>query len=117
MTAKSDLDFSPITIIEGIRRQDKWWEVLAPRYGVTNPNPPWTTSLEAMCECLDVTGALPALDRRKAEDDVIDVVYADVPAPERQLLALAHIMLNRGFVAENDLANRMQTVRSRLEAA
>lgn len=117
MTAKNGLDLSPITLIEGIRRQDKWWEVLAPRYGVTNPNPPWTTSLEAMCECLDAAGALPSLDRRNAEDEVIDAVYADVPAPERQLLALVHIMLNRGFVPEGDLASHMQTVRSRLEEA
>lgn len=117
MTAKSNLNLDPIKLIEGIRREDKWWEVLAPQYGVTNPNPPWSTSLEAMCECLDDTGALPSLDRRGAEDKLIDAVYADVPAPERQLLALVHIMLNRGLVAEDDLASHMQTVRSRLEAA
>jgi hypothetical protein len=90
--------------------------VLAPRYGVTNPNPPWKTSLTAMCDCLAVSGALPALDRRKAEDELAETVYTDVPSPERQLLALVHTMVSRGLVNEADLASRMRTIRARLEA-
>jgi hypothetical protein len=43
-------------------------------------------------------------------------VYSDVPAPESQLLALVHTMLSRCLVDEVDLASRMHTVRSRLEA-
>jgi hypothetical protein len=83
---------------------------------VSNPDPPWKTSLVAMCECLAVSGALPTLDRRKAEDELAQTVYNDVPAPERQLLALVHTMLGRGLVVEGDLASRMRNVRSRLEA-
>ena len=117
MSLKSDVDFSRIELLEAIRSQGKTWDVIAPRYGVTNPNPPWKTSLIAMCDCLAVSGALPALDRRQAEDELAESVYSDVPAPERQLLALVHIMLSRGLVSESDLVNRMRTVRSRLEAA
>ena len=116
MTVKSELD-RRIALLDGMRSQgEKTWEVIAPRWGVTNPNPPWKTSLVAMCDCLDMTGALPALERRNAEDELADAVYNDVPDPERQLLALAHTMLSRGLVAEDDLAGRMRTVRSRLEA-
>jgi hypothetical protein len=114
---KSDVDFGPIALLEDIRSADKTWDVLAPRYGVTNPNPPWKTSLIAMCECLAVNGKLPTLDRRRAEDELVESIYSDVPAPERQLLALVHIMINRGLVAEGDLAARIRAVRSRLEAA
>jgi hypothetical protein len=32
------------------------------------------------------------------------------------LLALVHVMLSRGLVDEHDLASRMRTVRSRLQA-
>jgi len=117
MNVKSDVDLGPIALLEAIRNQDKTWEVLAPRYGVTNPNPPWKTSLAAMCDCLAVTRALPTLDRRRAEDELSESVYSDVPAPERQLLALVHILLSRGLVAEGDLTSRMRAVRSRLEAA
>jgi len=117
MSGRSDVDLSPIALIEALRNEGKTWDVLAPRYGVTNPNPPWKTSLIAMCDCLAVSGALPALDRRQAEDELAESVYSDVPAPERQLLALVHIMLSRGLVSESDLVNRMRTVRSRLEAA
>jgi hypothetical protein len=116
MSEKSDVDLGRVALLEAIRGQDKEWEVLAPRYGVTNPNPPWKTSLSAMCDCLDTGGALPALDRRRAEDELAEAVYSDVPAPERQLLALVHTLLSRGLVVEGDIASRMQTVRSRLEA-
>jgi hypothetical protein len=69
-----------------------------------------------MCECLSVSGALSTLDRRRAEDELAQAVYSEVPAPERQLLALVHTMLSRGLVMEGDLASRMSAVRSRLEA-
>jgi hypothetical protein len=113
----SDVDLRRIALLEAVRREGKEWDVLAPRYGVTNPDPPWKTSLIAMCECLAASGALPALKRRKAEDDLAKSVYGEVSAPERELLALVHTMLNTGLVAEADLAGRMRTVRSRLEAA
>lgn len=116
MSVKSDVDCSRISLLEAIRSQGKTWDVLAPRYSVTNPNPPWKTSLVAMCDCLGDSCALPNLDRRRAEDELARDVYNDVPDPERQLLALAHTMLNRGLVTEEDLAIRMRTVRSRLEA-
>lgn len=117
MTGKSERDLRRVELLEGMRSQrEKTWEVIAPRYGVTNPNPPWKTSLIAMCDCLDMTGALPALDRRNAEDELAQAVYNDVPDPERQLLALAHTMLSRGLVAPEDLASHMRAVRSRLEA-
>ncbi|HEY6520778.1 MAG TPA: hypothetical protein VIZ19_15575 [Roseiarcus sp.] len=116
MSAATEVDLSRITLLEAIRRQGKEWDTLAPRYGVTNPNPPWKTSLVGMCDCLATGGSLPALDRRRAEDELGNAVYSEVPAPERELLALVHIMLNRGLVAEDELASRMRTVRSRLES-
>ena len=105
-----------IALLEAARNPEKTWETLAPLYGVTNPNPPWKTSLTAMCDCLAVSGALPALDRRNAEDELAETLYSDVPFPERQLLALVHTMVSRGLVSEADLASRMSTVRARLEA-
>jgi len=110
MSTASDVDLGRIALLEAIQHQGKEWDVVAPRYGVTNPDPPWKTSLKAMCECLAVSGALPTLERRRAEDELADSVYGEVPAPESELLALVHTML-----AESDLRNRMRTVRSRLE--
>lgn len=106
-----------ITLLEEIRAQGKTWDVLAPRWGVTNENPPWKSSLVAMCGCLGASDALPALDIREAEDALADSIYTDTPAPERQLLALAHTMLQRGLVTEDELAERMRRVRARLEEA
>lgn len=117
MSAKSDDDRSRTKLLEALRNEEKTWKVLAPRYGVTNPDPPWKTSLLAMCDCLAASGALTTLDRRRAEDELAESVYSNVPAPERQLLALVHVMLSRGLVTESDLASRMRAVRSRLETA
>jgi hypothetical protein len=116
MSANLHASRDRIGLLELMRNQDKTWEALAPRYGVTNPNPPWKTSLIAMCDCLADSGALPALDRRNAEDELAETLYGDVPSPERQLLALVHTMVKRGLVAETDLASRMSLVRARLEA-
>lgn len=104
-----------VALLEALRNEDKTWDKLAQRYGVANPNPPWKTSLIAMCDCLDASGVLPTVDRRRAEDELTDAVYRDVPAPERQLLALVHTMLSRGLVAEAELDKRMRVVRARLE--
>ena len=110
-------DLSPIPLLDAIRNEDKTWERLAPRYGVTNPDPPWKVSLYATCECLAVGASLPALERRHAEDRLGETVYSGTPAPEQQLLALAHIMLSRGLLSEEDLARRMSAVRVRLQAS
>jgi hypothetical protein len=108
---------APIALLEAIRNEDKTWEKLAPRYGVTNPDPPWRVSLYATCECLAACEALPSLERRRAEDQLGESLYRETPAPEQQLLALAHIMLSRGLLSGEDLARRMSSVRSRLEAS
>jgi hypothetical protein len=115
MNVKSDVDLGRIELLEAIRHKGKEWDVLAPRYGVTNPDPPWKTSLIGMCECLAVSGVLPTLERRKAEDELAEAVYGE-PAPEGELLALVHTMLSRRLVTERDLASRMRTVRSRLDS-
>jgi hypothetical protein len=108
---------APIPVLEAVRNEDKTWEKLAPRYGVTNPDPPWKVSLYATCECLSAVEALPSLERRHAEDQLGETVYSGTPGPEQQLLALAHTMLSRGLLREEDLAKRMKAVRSRLEAS
>jgi hypothetical protein len=113
----TQVDLAPIPLLEAIRDEDKTWNKLAPRYGVTNPDPPWKVSLHATCECLSAGEALPSLERRRAEDQLGETLYRSTPAPEQQLLALAHIMLRRGLLSEADVARRMNAVRLRLEAS
>jgi hypothetical protein len=103
-----------IPLLERFRNEDKTWERLAPVYGVTNPDPPWKVSLYATFECLAAGKTLPALERRNAEDQLGETIYGDTPAPELQLLALAHTMLDRGLLREEELANQMNVVRARL---
>jgi hypothetical protein len=60
---------------------------------------------------------LPLLDRRREEDLLSQAAYSALPAPESQLVALAHSLVARGVIDEEALARRMEAVRARLEAA
>ena len=109
---------APIDLLERLRSQGRVWADLAAQYGVTHPDPPWKISLSGTCDALGVDAcALPALERRHAEDELAETLYRDVPDPERQLLALAHTMIERGLVDEEELARRMEQVKARLNSA
>jgi len=124
------VDTTPIPLLESIQAHGRVWTDLAAQYGVTNPDPPWKITLEATCDLLagdscvkpydQVTPgscALPSLERRAEEDELSATIYEDVPFPERQLLALAHSMIKRGLVNEEELARRMEEVGQRLNSA
>ena len=129
-TGWKEPDFKPIPLLEKIKAEGRVWEELATEYGVTNPDPPWRIDLEATCDMLaadscvkpynEVTAdscVLPSLERRAEEDDLSETLYEEVPFPERQLLALAHSLIERGLINEEDLAARMKVVHDRLNAA
>ena len=110
-----DLDQSAIPVLEQVKKQGRSWNELSKQYGVENPDPPWKITLEATCDVLsEVSCALPGVERRWEEDELCDQHYADVPYPERQLLALAHSMIRRGLIDEEDLAKHMEEVSKRL---
>ena len=110
-------DPTPISLLEKVRSEGRVWDDLAKQYGVTNPDPPWKVELFSTCEALAERDCLAALDRRASEDDLSETIYKDVPQPERQLLALAHTMIRRGLVDEQELARRMKKVHERLTSA
>ena len=122
------ISFQPVPLLENIQETGRVWEDLAQEYGVTNPDPPWKITLESTCDLLAGDScvkpysevepgscALPSLDRRWEEDELSASLYQDVPYPERQLLALAHSMIARGLLDENDLARHMEVVGKRLK--
>lgn len=113
----ADLDMAPISLLEKVRKEGRVWEDLCEQYGVDNPNPPWKVWLDGTCDALSREAcALPLLERRDEEDDLSDELYADVPFPERQLLALAHSMIKRGIMDEDELAKRMKQIDQRLNS-
>ncbi len=110
-----NLDKSPISLLEEIKKEGRVWGDLCEQYGVDNPDPPWKITLEATCDVLsEVACALPALERRWEEDELSEDHYADVPFPERQLLALVHSMIRRGLIDEDELKRRIKEVDKRL---
>jgi hypothetical protein len=93
------------------------WPRMAAKYGVTNPVPPWKSSLDGICDALDIEGtALPLLTRRDDEDRLSSELYETLPFPENQLVALAHSLIARGVIDDEALARRMEAVRARLES-
>lgn len=118
--SKRDLDNSPIPVLEEIKKKGagRSWEDLSKKWGVDNPNPPWKVTLEATCDVLsEVSCALPGVERRWEEDELVEELYKDVPYPERQLLALAHSMIRRGLIDADDLKEHMKVVDERLHMA
>ena len=107
-----------IATLDRIATAGQDWAHVAGKYGVTNPVPPWKSSLDGICDALDINvRALPPLERRRDEDVLSQALYAALSAPERRLVALAHSLIARGIIDEQELARRMKAVRARLEAA
>lgn len=126
-----DLDPSPVDLLEKVKKEGRSWDELSEQYGVDNPDPPWRITLESTCDMLangymapfnvcmteddrDPDKKLDAVERRWEEDQLVKERYSDVPFPERTLLALAHSMIRRGLIDEEELARRMEEVDRRL---
>lgn len=96
------------------------WPVMAAKYGVQNPVPPWKTSLDGLCDALDRAACdtnVPDFKERRDEEDALSAsVYPSLPYPENQLVALAHSLVTRGVIDEEDLKRRLAGIRERLEA-
>lgn len=109
-----------IAPLEDIVRRNHVWPRMAAKYGVENPVPPWKTSLDGMCDALDhATCATDIPDfkqRRDEEDELSASVYADLPYPENQLASLAHSLVARGVIDEDEVRQRLALIRERLEA-
>ena len=107
-------------VLAGIVERNQVWPRMAAKYGVENPIPPWKTSLDGLCDALDrstCASDVPDFKQRRDEEDALSAtVYADLPYPENQLVALAHSLLDRGVITEAELAQRLSVVRTRLEA-
>ncbi|MEU4315602.1 thiocyanate hydrolase [Nocardia sp. NPDC024068] len=107
-----------VPLLEQLIDRGQVWPRMAEKYGVENPSPPWKSSLDGICDALDREGtALPLLTRRDEEDRLTGETYAGLPFPENQLVALAHSLIARKIIDEDDLARRLEQVRARLEAA
>ncbi|MBJ7398852.1 thiocyanate hydrolase [Mycolicibacterium sp.] len=110
-----------VDTLEQIVRRNQTWPVMADKYGVENPVPPWKTSLDGMCDAIDRSCAGDDLgftlkDRRDEEDVLSATRYADLPHPENQLVALAHSLVARGVIDEEELKTRITGIRNRLES-
>ncbi|OBF43682.1 thiocyanate hydrolase [Mycobacterium sp. 852002-50816_SCH5313054-b] len=123
MSAASDsgaLSDAYIAALEEIVERNQVWPRMAAKYGVENPVPPWKTSLDGLCDALDRAACdanIPSFKERRDEEDALSAtVYANLPYPENQLLALAHSLVVRGILDEAELRQRLVKIRARLEA-
>ena len=109
-----------IAPLKAIVERNQVWPRMAAKYGVSNPVPPWKTSLDGMCDALDharCEADIPNFkERRDEEDSLSATMYTDLPYPENQLVALAHSILSRGIIDEEELQERLSSIRARLEA-
>lgn len=117
-----DVESVTVEVLEQIAERNQTWPVMAAKYGVENPLPPWKTSLDGLCDALDRSCAdddalqFTFKQRRDEEDALSGTRYADLPYPENQLVALAHSLVVRGVITEAELQQRLAAIRARLEA-
>ena len=108
-----------VVVLQEIVARNQVWPRMAAKYGVENPVPPWKTSLDGLCDAIDHAACdadVPTFtDRRDEEDALSATVYSDVPYPESQLVSLAHSLLARGIITEDELGRRLSVIRARLE--
>ncbi|MEZ5131045.1 MAG: thiocyanate hydrolase [Mycobacterium sp.] len=122
MTGPDDIAGWDFRVLDEIAGRRQTWPVMSAKYGVENPLPPWKTSLDGLCDVLDKSCVTDAgvdftfKQRRDEEDELSATRYADLPFPESQLVALAHSLLARGVINEDDLRQRLAVIRARLEA-
>jgi hypothetical protein len=111
-----------VEVLEEIAERNQSWPVMAAKYGVENPLPPWKTSLDGLCDALDRSCATDEQlnftfkERRDEEDELSATRYSNLPYPENQLVALAHSLVARGVIDEAELQERLAIIRARLEA-
>ena len=110
---------SDVMVLQEIVARNQVWPRMAAKYGVENPVPPWKTSLDGLCDAIDhaaCDAVVPTFtDRRDEEDALSATVYSDLPYPESQLVSLAHSLLARGIISEDELGRRLSVIRARLE--
>jgi hypothetical protein len=112
----------PATIapLQNIVQRNQVWPVMAAKYGVENPVPPWKTSLDGLCDALDHAACgvdVPTFKERRDEEDTLSAtVYSTLPYPENQLVSLAHSLVARGIIDDAELELRLAAIRARLEA-
>ena len=111
-----------VEVLEEIAERNQSWPIMAAKYGVENPLPPWKTSLDGLCDALDRSCAtddplnFTFKERRDEEDALSATRYANLPYPENQLVALAHSLVARGVIDETELQERLAAIRARLVA-
>jgi hypothetical protein len=110
---------SDVVVLQEIVARNQVWPRMAAKYGVENPVPPWKTSLDGLCDAIDHAACdadVPTFTVRRDEEDALSAtVYSDLPYPESQLVSLAHSLLARGIISEDELGRRLSVIRARLE--
>jgi hypothetical protein len=120
-TSDSDsIEPTPIAPLQNIVQRNQVWPVMAAKYGVENPVPPWKTSLDGLCDALDHAACdadIPSFKERRDEEDALSAtLYSGLPYPESQLVSLAHSLVARGVIDGAELEQRLTSIRARLEA-
>ena len=121
-TEPTEVESVTIEVLEQIAERNQTWPLMAAKYGVDNPLPPWKTSLDGLCDALDRSCDddeklhFTFKQRRDEEDVLVGTRYANLPYPENQLVALAHSLVARSVISEAELQERLAAIRARLHA-
>lgn len=75
----------------------------------------WEKSTHCTAECLAWRGHWVAEERRRRENDLGETIYFATPYYARWLLAMAKMLLDKGYITPDELIYKMDEVRRREE--
>ncbi|HHJ0475172.1 TPA: hypothetical protein ACQDQW_002997, partial [Legionella pneumophila] len=75
----------------------------------------WEKNTHCTAECLAWRGHWVAEERRRRENDLGETIYFGTPYYARWLLAMAKMLLDKGYITPDELMNKMAEVRKREE--
>jgi len=78
---------------------------------------PWEKRCHAMLECLYWRGVMSMEEKRRAIEDLGRTIYVDNTYYEKWALAAATRLMGKGHFTQDELADKMDEVRSRLGVA
>lgn len=77
---------------------------------------PWELRCHALLECLYWRQAMSMEEKRRAIEDLGDSIYQGLSYYQKWALAVAQRLMDKGIFTQDELAEKMDEVRFRLEA-
>lgn len=78
---------------------------------------PWEKRTHALLETLAQRGVVTTEEKRRGVEDMGHTIYRDLTYYEKWAMVAAHVLLTKGHITCDELADKLAEVRARFEGA